>query len=170
MDATLYHDDFRNTVRGQNAHTAVFIDLMACIQKVSSRAGINTFGDLTDSGCPNVMSAFLEGDAVHVVSDQYENDISINAGERKRRGNIVGSPEVVIPSREQILQRNMKANLSNPKNKDNLNDFVYNKLINDMPAKLAEGQTLILSGGFENHQRVVEITNNRAHNETHYGT
>ena len=32
-----------------------------------------------------------------------------------------------------------------------------------MPAKLAEGQTLILSGGFENHQRVVEITNNRAH-------
>ena len=33
-----------------------------------------------------------------------------------------------------------------------------------MPAKLAGGQTpLMLSGGFENNQRVVEITNNSAH-------
>ena len=105
------------------------------------------------------MSAFSEGDTVHVVSNHYENDISIKAGS----GNIVGSPEVVIHSREQILARNMKAYLSNPKNKDNLNDFVYNKWINDMPAKLAGGQTLILSGGVENHQRVVEITNNSTH-------
>ena len=125
--ATLYYDDFRNTVRGQNAHTAVFIDHMACIQTVSSRTGINTFGDLTDSVCQYVMSVFSEGDTVHVVSDHYKNDISIKAGERKRRWNIVGSPEVVIHSREQILPRNMKAYLSNPKNKDNLNDFVYNK-------------------------------------------
>ena len=29
--ATLYYCDFRNTVRGQNAHTAVFIDHMTCI-------------------------------------------------------------------------------------------------------------------------------------------
>ena len=96
MGSTLYYDDFRNTVRGQNAHTAVFIDHMASIQKVSSRAGTHTFGNLTDSVCQYVMSAFSEGDIVHVVSDQYKNDISIKAGERKRRGNIVGSPEVVI--------------------------------------------------------------------------
>ena len=32
-----------------------------------------------------------------------------------------------------------------------------------MPAKLAGGQILILSGGFENHQSVVEITNNSTH-------
>ena len=136
---------------------------MACIKKVSSRAGINTLVDLTDSVCQYVMSAFSEGDTVHIVSDPYENDISIKAGKRKRRGNIVGSPEVVIHSWEQILPRNMKAYLSNPKNNDNLNYFVYNKWINDTPAKLAGGQTLILSGGFENHQRVVEITNNSAH-------
>ena len=123
--ATLYYDDYRHTVRGgQNAHTSVFIDHMARIQKVSSRAGINTFVDLTDSVCKYVMSAFSEGDTVHEVSDHYENDISIKAVERKRRGNIVGSSEVVIHSMEQILLRNMKAYLSNPKNKDNLNDFV----------------------------------------------
>ena len=65
-------------------HTAVFIDHMACIQKVSSRAGINAFGDLTDSVSQYVMSAFSEGDTVHVVSDHYENDISIKAGEQER--------------------------------------------------------------------------------------
>ena len=41
--------------------------------------------------------------------------------------------------------------------------FVYNKWINDIPAKLAGGRTLSLSGGFENHQRVVEIAINIAH-------
>ena len=61
IGATPYYGDFRNTVRGQNEHTAVFIDHMACIQKVSSRAGTNTFGDLTDSVCQYVMSAFLKG-------------------------------------------------------------------------------------------------------------
>ena len=71
---------------------------MACIQKVGSRAAINTFGDLIDSVCQYVRSA------VHVVSDHYENDISIKAGERKRQGNIEVSPEVVIHSREQISQ------------------------------------------------------------------
>ena len=45
--------------------------------EVSSRSGINTFGNLTDSVCQYVMSAFSEGDTVHVVSDHYENDISI---------------------------------------------------------------------------------------------
>ena len=69
---------------------------MACIQKISPRPGINTFGDLTYNLCQYVMSAFSEGDTVHVVSDHYENDISIKDGERKRRGNILGSPEIVI--------------------------------------------------------------------------
>ena len=90
--------------------------------------------------------------------------ISIKAGEQKCRGNIVGSPEVVIHPREQILQRNtIQAYWSKSKNKDNLNDFVYNKWINAMSSKLAGGQALVLSGGFENHQRLVEITNNSAH-------
>ena len=69
--ATLYYDDFMNTVRGQNAHNAVFIDYMACIQKVSSRAGINTFVDFTDSVCQYVMSAFSEWDTAHVVPDHF---------------------------------------------------------------------------------------------------
>ena len=65
-------------------HTLLNIDPIACIQKVSSRVGINTFGDLTDSVCQFVMSAFSERDTVHVVSDHYENIIFIISGERKR--------------------------------------------------------------------------------------
>ena len=57
----------------------------------------------------------------------------------------------------------MKAYLSNPTNKDNLNDFVCHQWINEMPGKLVEGQSLILAGGFEKHLRVVEITNNHAY-------
>lgn len=44
--ASLYYDDCTNTVRGQKVKTAIFIDHMACIQKVSTRAGVNTVGDL----------------------------------------------------------------------------------------------------------------------------
>ena len=137
MGATLYYDDFRNTVRGQNAHTAVFIDHMASIQKVISSAGTHTFGVLKDSVCQYVMSAFSEEDTAHVVSDQYKNDISIKAGERKRRGNIVGSPEIVIHLWT-AFPKNMKAYLSIPKNKDNLNDFAYHKWIMTCKRNLQE--------------------------------
>ena len=37
--ATLYYDNFMNTVRGQNALNAVFIDYMACIQKLVQEQG-----------------------------------------------------------------------------------------------------------------------------------
>ena len=55
-----------------------------------------------------VNSAFSEGDTVQVVFDHYENDISIKAGERKHRANIIGSPVVIFHSKEQ-LRPSMKA-------------------------------------------------------------
>ena len=47
--ASLHYDYFMKAVCGQNAQTDVFIDHMACVQKLSSRKEINTFGDLVDS-------------------------------------------------------------------------------------------------------------------------
>lgn len=162
--ASLHHDDFMSTIRGQKDQTAIFIDHMACVQRVCFRTGMNTFGDVTDSLGRYIISAFSEGDIVQVISDHYEYDISIKAGERKRRGNISGSPEIKVRSRDQILPRNMKAYLSNPKNKDNLNDFMFNEWLHEMPSKLAEGQTLVLAGGFKDHQRVVSVTSNGVDN------
>ena len=80
------------------SEAAVFIDHMACVQKLTSRSGISTFGDLFNELTNFVSLAFREGNTVHIVSDKYDSLNSIKAGERKRRGNIVGSPKVVVHS------------------------------------------------------------------------
>ena len=51
----------------------------------------------------------------------------------------------------------MCAYLSNPRNKDNLNNFILEEWCTSMSSILKEAQTLELSDGFENHERVVEI-------------
>ena len=93
---------------------------MACVQKLSSRAGISTFGDLLAGLEKFIRLGFLEDNIVQVVSDRYDSTLSIKAGERKRRGHTANSPEVCIYSKDQVLPRDMKAYLANPKNKDKL--------------------------------------------------
>ena len=51
----------------------------------------------------------------------------------------------------------MRAYLSNPRNKDNLNNFIFDEWCTRKSGILNEAQTFVLSGGFENHERVVEI-------------
>ena len=97
---------------------------------------------------------------MHIVSDKYNSLNSIKAGERKRRGNIAGSPEVVVHSVKQVLPRNIKTFLANPKNKDNLNNFIFSEWENTMPQKIGESQVLVLVGGFQDHERVVAISRN----------
>ena len=70
--------------------TAVFIDHMACVQKLSSRAGMNTFGNLLDGLTSYVQAAFKEGDVIHVVSDKYDSTFSIKSGERKDEEILLG--------------------------------------------------------------------------------
>ena len=101
---------------------------------------------------------FLEGNIVQVVSDRYDSTLSIKAGKRKRRGHTANSPEVCIYSKDQVLPRNMKAYLANPNNKDNLNAFVLSELETLMPCKLDSSQTLVLSGGFVDHERVIALS------------
>ena len=139
------------------SETAVFVDHMACVQKVTSRGGISTFGDLFNELTDFVHLAFKEGNTVHIVSDKYNALNSIKAGERKRRGNIVDSPEGVV---KQVLPRNIKTFLANPKNKDNFNDFIFSERENTMPQKIGESQVIVLAGGFQDHERVVAISRN----------
>ena len=107
--------------------TAVFVDQIACVQKLTSRAGISTFGDLYNELIKFVQVAFREGDRVHVVSDKYDTLNSIKTGEKKRSGNVTDSPEIVVHSANQILPRDMRAFLANPENKDNLNNFIFSE-------------------------------------------
>ena len=160
-DASQDPNTFAGTIATEKHFTATFIDHMACLQKMASRTGVQTFGDLADGLQKIVENAFRDGDTVHVVSDRYGNELSIKAGERKRRGQTIESPEVKIRSRDQALPRNMKAYLSNPKNKDNINDFTFEEWIKKLPDVLTADQSLVLSGGFKNHERVVEIRNGK---------
>ena len=83
--ASLDVDTFKEVVTNRT-QTAVFIDHMACVQKLSSRAGISTFGDLLAGLEKFIRLGLLEGNIVQVVSDRYDSTLSIKAGERKRRG------------------------------------------------------------------------------------
>ena len=143
------------------SETAVFEDHMACVQKLTSRGGMSTFGDLFNERTNFVRLAFREGNTVHIVSDKYDALNSIKAGECQRCGNIAGSPEVVVHSVKQVLSRNIKAFLANPKNKDNLNNFIFSEWENTMPHKIGESQVLVpVVGGFQDHERVVAISRN----------
>ncbi len=130
---------------------------MATLQAVAARSDVKCFGDILDGIQQFLIRAFDDCNTVHVVSDRYDNGMSIKAGERKRRG-FVNAPEIKVNSRDQVLPRNIKAFLSNPRNKDNLNKFAFEEWCKSMPAILTNTQTIVLAGGFEDHEKVVEIT------------
>ena len=141
-------------------NTGVSIDHMAVVQKCSSRSGINTFDDLTCT-CQFVFSAFCEGSLVALISDRYDSKLSIKVGERKRRGCLSNSPEVIVNSKDQVLPRNINAYFANPKNKDNLNSFVFNELESLAQQVLTESQTLVVAGGFSDHERAVFVSSGK---------
>ena len=116
------------------------------MQKCSSLSGINTFGDLLTCIREFVFSAFCERSLVAFISDRYDSKLSINAGERKRRGCLSSSPEVIVNSKDQVLPRNIKAYFANLKNKDKLNSFVFNELESLVQQVLTESRTLVLTG------------------------
>ena len=120
---SLDHDKLMQVIR--KSPTAVFVDHMACVQKLTSRAGVSAFGDLYNELTKFVQVAFREGDTVHVVSDKCDTVNSIRAGDRKRCGNVADSPEIVF-SKPDTAKR-YEAFPANPKNRDNLNNFIFSE-------------------------------------------
>ena len=55
----------------------------------------------------------------------------------------------------------MKAYFANPKNKDNLNSFVFNELESLAQQVLTESQTLVLAEGFMDHERAVSVSSGK---------
>ena len=85
----------------------------------------------------------------NIDSDRYDYEESIKSGERKRREASVKAPEIKIKPREQVFPSSLKAFLSNPKNKDNFNSFMFEEMVVAFQGILMEGQCLVLAGGFE---------------------
>ena len=136
---------------------------MACVQKISSRAGIDLFGDVLKIFMGIINEAFEGAQTVHIASDKYDTLHSVKAGEKKRRGSFISASQIRACSSNQVLPKNMKNYLENPQNIDNLNDFIFTELEKRIPARLDTHQTLVISGGFQNHERVVAISNGGSH-------
>ena len=60
--------------------------------------------------------------------------------------------------KDQVL---LKAYFANPKNKHNLNSFVFNELESLAQQVLTELQTLVLAGGFSDHERAVSVSSGK---------
>ena len=82
--------------------TAIFIDHMACVQKMSSLAGIHVFGDVLKIFMGIINEAFKDAQTVHIVSDKYDTLYSIKAGERKRHGSFISAPQIHVHSSNQV--------------------------------------------------------------------
>ena len=67
----------------------------------------------------------------------------------------------IVNSKDQVLPRNMKAYFANPKNKDNLNNFVFNELESLAQQMLTESKSLALAGGFSDHERAVSVSSGK---------
>ena len=151
-------DSFIDDPERDLKHTAVFIDYMAVVQTLSSKGGIRTFGQLVFEVIKIIKRGFLEGNCVHVVSDRYDYAESIKSGERKHRGATSDSPEIKSKARDQVFPCSLKTFLSNPKNKDNFDNFAFQEMADTFQEELTVDQHLILSGGFEDHKRVVQVS------------
>ena len=85
----------------------------------------NTFGDLSDALLKAVMGMFKYGSNVDVVCDRYDIKDSIKGSERVRRGQVL-MQEVKIFSENTPIPKQRSKLLSNPKNKQNICNFVFN--------------------------------------------
>lgn len=141
--------------------TACLIDAMALIQMVKS-AGSATFGELSLKYEEIVTSTIRRNGCTRVdlIFDQYRS-VSIKAGERSKRGES-RSLEVHIHSGSTPVPKQWAKFISNPKNKENLAEFLCNSLSEQLPASLGPSQKVVLAGGFRDGSKTVSLTQGSA--------
>lgn len=100
------------------------IDFMAIVQKVviAKPKFIHEVQTHIES---HIRTAFKESDIVAMVPDRYDIQMSIKEGERSRRGSSRNQPEYNITSSKQALAVEFGTFLSNPKNKINLVNYLF---------------------------------------------
>ena len=103
--------------------TAFVIDAMALVQVMKS-ASSASFGQMAEQYCTHITRMLSQSSCsrVDLVFDQYRNQ-SIKEGERHKRGE-TSSLEVKIYSDSTPIQKQWEKYISNPRNKENLADFL----------------------------------------------
>lgn len=135
--------------------TLLVIDFMMLLRMVlTDTCDCSTFGELSDKLLNIVINSHSY---TAVVGDSYQVDKSIKAGERARRGKIL-MQEIRNPSRDTPLPKQRIKMLSNPRNKANIADFLFQDWVDKCMDRLEDGQYLYLAGGFLDPQRTVLVT------------
>jgi hypothetical protein len=136
--------------------SAHLFDAMALIQMTTS-GGAVTFGEMA-SKYYNQFTAPLGRNGcqrVDVVFDRYL-DLSIKAGERRKRGTSAGL-EVKIQGPATPVPKQWSKYICNPDNKVNLSAFLADTWCQIGVDNLLDGQELVIGGGFKNATRSVLV-------------
>ena len=131
------------------------IDFMVLVRMICTETSkCNTVGDLSDALLKLVTGMFKYGSNVDVVCDCYDIKDSIKGSERVRLGQ-VRMQEVKIFSESTPISKQRSKLLSNPKNKQNICNFVFNDWTVKARRLLKENA---LFGGFKDGQTALQIT------------
>ena len=95
---------------------------------------------------------------MQIIWDRHDFDMSIKADERQRRGQCSeNSPEIKVNSYDHVMPTYIRTFLSNPKSKDNFNNFAFNEIASYYQLNLSIHRNLVLVGGFTLHERAVLV-------------
>ena len=111
-----------NELEETDETTLTVIDFMVLVRMICTET---SFGDLSDALLKAVMGMFKYGSNVDVVCDRYDIKDSIKGSERVRRAQ-VRMQEVKIFSESTPIPKQRSKLLSNPKNSQNICNFVFN--------------------------------------------
>ena len=138
--------------------TLTAIDFMVLVRIICTETSkCNTFGDLSDALFKAVTGMFKYGSKIDVVCDRYDIKDSIKGSERVPRGQ-VRMQEVKLFSESTPVPKQRSKLFSNPKNKQNIFNFVFNDWTVKARRLLKENEKLTLSGGFKDRQTALQIT------------
>lgn len=137
--------------------TACVIDAMALVQVMKS-ANSATFGEMAEQYCVHITRTLSQNSCTRVdlVFDQYRKQ-SIKEGERHKRGE-ASSLEVKIHSDCTPIPKQWGKYISNPRNKENLADFLCIALCERLPQSLNPQQEVFLAGGFKDGMKTASCT------------
>ena len=137
--------------------TACVIDAMALIQVIKSATSA-TFGEMAEQYCLHITRTLSQNTCTRVdmVFDQYRQH-SIKQGERQKRGE-TSSLEVKIHSDSTPIPKQWAKYISNPRNKENLADFLCSALAKRLTRTLRPQQKVFLAGGFKDGIKTMSCT------------
>ena len=146
----------RSSLPTSQLPTAFLTDAMALIQTVKS-SGSAAFGELSQKYEDIVASTLHQNvcTRVDLIFDQYRS-VSIKAGERSRRGES-SSLEVNIHNGSTPVPKQWNKFISNPKNKENLAEFLCKSVSEHLPTRLGPMQKVFVVGRFRDGSKVVSL-------------